>query len=52
MYIYMDGWMDGWMITVDSLPIGVLDPGTLPDNQGGHGVAYKHVPVPTRMHYK
>ena len=46
----MDGWMDGWIITVDSLPISRPDLGTPPPGWGGHCAAHTHAPDPTRMH--
>ena len=51
MYVCMDVWMDGWILTVDSLPIRP-DPGTLPANRGGHPAAHTHVPDPKRTHCK
>ena len=51
-YVYMDGWMDRWIITVDSLPIWGPDPGTPPTNRGGHHSAHMHMADPTRTHCK
>ena len=42
--------MDGWILTVDSLPVRGPDPGTPPADQGGHRAAHTHAPDPTRMH--
>ena len=44
--------MDGWIITVDSLPGGVPDPVTPPANRGGNHAAHTHAPDPTRTHCK
>ena len=46
--IYM--WIDGWILTVDALPIRGPDPGTPLAGWGGHPVAHMHAPDPTRMH--
>ena len=46
----MDGWMDRWILTVDSLPIRGPDLGTPTASWGGHYAAHMHVPDPIRMH--
>ena len=42
--------MNGWIVTVDLLPIRWSDPGTPPAGQGGHRAAHTHAPDPTKMH--
>ena len=42
--------MDGWILTVDSLPVRGSDPGTPPAGRGGDHAAHMHAPDPTRTH--
>ena len=44
--------MDGWILTVDLLPVRRPDPGTPPADRGGHCATHTHVPDPTRTHCK
>ena len=50
MYICIYIWMDGWILTVDLLPVRGPDPGTPPASRGGDRAAHTHAPDPTRMH--
>ena len=41
---------DGWILTVDLLPVRGPDPGTPPAGREGHRAAHMRTPDPTRSH--
>ena len=49
-HVYMYGWIDGWILTMDSLPVRGPGPGTPPTGQAGLCATNMHMPDTTRMH--
>ena len=47
---WVDGWMDGYILTVHSVPISKFDPGTPPAGLGGCCAANICMADPTRVH--
>ena len=50
--LVLDGWIEGWIVTVDTLPVRGLDPGAPPANWRGPHATQMCMPNPTRIQCK